>query len=55
MSGGSNAVQPRRLRRVMRVIAESGAAYTMAVFTTFIVSATGNNGLYPASDIVRGN
>jgi len=37
----------------MRVIAESGAAYTTCVLVTFAVSATNSNAMYPASDMVR--
>ncbi|KAJ3561423.1 hypothetical protein NP233_g10200 [Leucocoprinus birnbaumii] len=43
--------QPRRLRAVIRVIAESGAAYTLCVLVTFILAAIQSNALYPASDI----
>lgn len=48
-SGAMN--QPRHLRKVIRVIAESGAAYTACVFVTFIVSVTESNALYPTSDM----
>jgi len=41
--------QPR-LRKVIRVIAESGSAYTLMVFMTFVVSVCGSNALYPLSD-----
>ena len=44
--------QPR-LRTVIRVIAESGAAYTTMVFMTFVVSMFRSNALYPLSDAVR--
>lgn len=44
--------QPRHLRKVIRVIAESGAAYTTMVFITFLVSVTKSNALYPTSDMV---
>jgi len=37
----------------MRVIAESGAAYTACVLVTFIVSATRSNAMYPTADMVR--
>lgn len=46
-----HATQPRRLSQVIRVIAESGAAYTLTVLVTFILSAIQSNALYPASDI----
>jgi len=49
-SGAMN--QPRHLRKVIRVIAESGAAYTACVFVTFLVSVTESNALYPTSDMV---
>jgi len=45
--------RPRRLQKVMRVIAESGAAYTACVLVTFIVSATRSNAMYPTADMVR--
>ncbi|KAH8827174.1 hypothetical protein DL96DRAFT_1605787 [Flagelloscypha sp. PMI_526] len=38
------------LRRVIRVVAESGAAYTLLVFMTFVVSVCNSNALYPLSD-----
>jgi len=44
--------RPRRLQKVMRVIAESGAAYTACVLVTFIVSATRSNAMYPTADMV---
>jgi hypothetical protein len=43
--------QPR-LRQVIRVIAESGLAYTTLVFLTFVVSVCNSNALYPLSDAV---
>ncbi|KAF5347892.1 hypothetical protein D9756_010197 [Leucocoprinus leucothites] len=49
---GSMVHQPRHLRKVIRVIAESGAAYTTCVFVTFLVSVTQSNALYPTSDMV---
>jgi len=36
----------------MRVIAESGAAYTACVLVTFIVSVTRSNAMYPTADMV---
>jgi hypothetical protein len=48
----TTGTQPRYLRRVIRVIAESGAAYTVLVFITFVVSITRSNALYPVSDMV---
>ncbi|KAF9448967.1 hypothetical protein P691DRAFT_855964 [Macrolepiota fuliginosa MF-IS2] len=50
-SGPAMVHQPRHLRRVMRVIAESGAVYSMMVFTTFLVGVIRSNALYPASDM----
>ncbi|KAF7374543.1 hypothetical protein MSAN_00338900 [Mycena sanguinolenta] len=41
--------QPQ-LRKVIRVIAESGLAYSTLVFVTFVVSVCGSNALYPVSD-----
>lgn len=43
--------QPRYLQKVMRIIAESGAAYTLIVITTFLVDISGSNALYPTSDM----
>jgi hypothetical protein len=50
-SANSHNSQPR-LRQVIRVIAESGLAYTTLVFLTFIVSVCNSNALYPLSDAV---
>ncbi|KAF7348477.1 hypothetical protein MVEN_01365000 [Mycena venus] len=41
--------QPR-LRKVIRVVAESGLAYSTLVFMTFVVSVCNSNALYPMSD-----
>ncbi|KAF7378449.1 hypothetical protein MSAN_00271900 [Mycena sanguinolenta] len=38
------------LRKVIRVIAESGLAYSTLVFVTFVVSVCNSNTLYPVSD-----
>ncbi|KAJ7893252.1 hypothetical protein B0H13DRAFT_2037510 [Mycena leptocephala] len=43
------AYQPR-LRKVIRVVAESGLAYSTLVFLTFLVSVCNSNMLYPLSD-----
>ncbi|KAJ7915795.1 hypothetical protein B0H13DRAFT_1999469 [Mycena leptocephala] len=43
------AHQPR-LRKVIRVVAESGLAYSTLVFLTFVVSVCNSNTLYPLSD-----
>ncbi|KAF9448966.1 hypothetical protein P691DRAFT_703990 [Macrolepiota fuliginosa MF-IS2] len=43
--------QPRHLRRVMRVLAESGAFYSATAFTTFLVGVIRSNAVYPASDM----
>lgn len=48
----SSANQPRHLRKVIRVIAESGAAYTLMVFITAIVAVSQSNAVYPMSDMV---
>ncbi|KAJ3560834.1 hypothetical protein NP233_g10572 [Leucocoprinus birnbaumii] len=45
-----NYHQPRHLRQVIRVIAESGAAYTMTVFFAFVASVSHSNAIYPVSD-----
>ncbi len=52
MSRSGTMNQPRHLRKVIRVIGESGAAYTTMVFLTFLVSVTKSNALYPMSDMV---
>ncbi|KAJ7230226.1 hypothetical protein GGX14DRAFT_410176 [Mycena pura] len=41
--------QPR-LRKAIRVVAESGLAYSTLVFVTFVVSLCNSNTLYPVSD-----
>jgi hypothetical protein len=53
LNDGSDATtkQPRYLQKVMRIIAESGAAYTLTVIATFIVDLSGSNALYPTSDM----
>ncbi|KAJ7831553.1 hypothetical protein B0H13DRAFT_2113279, partial [Mycena leptocephala] len=43
------AYQPP-LRKVIRVVAESGLAYTTLVFLTYVVSLCNSNMLYPLSD-----
>ncbi|KAJ7802433.1 hypothetical protein B0H14DRAFT_2892387 [Mycena olivaceomarginata] len=43
-------VQQPRLRKVIRVVAESGLAYSTLVFLTFVVSVCNSNALYPLSD-----
>lgn len=43
--------QPRYPQKVMRIVAESGAAYTLMVIATFIVDISGSNALYPTSDM----
>ncbi|KAJ7915744.1 hypothetical protein B0H13DRAFT_1999391 [Mycena leptocephala] len=43
------AYQPP-LRKVIRVVAESGLAYTTLIFLTFVVSLCNSNMLYPLSD-----
>ncbi|KAJ7221852.1 hypothetical protein B0H12DRAFT_301649 [Mycena haematopus] len=43
------AHQPR-LNKVIRVVAESGLAYSTLVFMTFVVSVCNSNALYPLSD-----
>lgn len=40
------------LRKVIRVVAESGLAYSTLVFMTFVVSVCNSNALYPLSDAV---
>jgi hypothetical protein len=43
--------QPR-LRKVIRVVAESGAAYSTLVFMTFVVGMCNSNAIYPLADAV---
>jgi len=45
----ATAPQPR-LVKVIRVVAESGLAYSTLVFMTFVVSVCNSNALYPLSD-----
>lgn len=49
----SSAGGQPRLRKVIRTIAESGAAYTVLVFITFVVSTCNHLAIYPTSDAVR--
>lgn len=49
--GGSTSHCPHHLRKVIRVIAEFGAAYTLTVLATFIVNISQNNMMYPVSDM----
>ncbi|KAJ6522879.1 hypothetical protein B0H19DRAFT_1386553 [Mycena capillaripes] len=42
--------QPPRLSKVIRVVAESGLAYSTLVFMTFVASVCNSNTLYPLSD-----
>jgi len=46
----SAPVYQPRLRKVIRVVAESGLAYSTLVFLTFVVSVCNSNTLYPFSD-----
>jgi hypothetical protein len=48
----SAPVYQPRLRKVIRVVAESGLAYSTLVFLTFVVSVCNSNTLYPFSDAV---
>ncbi|KAJ6474927.1 hypothetical protein C8R45DRAFT_751870, partial [Mycena sanguinolenta] len=43
-------VYQSRLRKAIRIVAESGLAYSMLVFVTFVVSVCNSNTLYPVSD-----
>ncbi|KAJ6490927.1 hypothetical protein C8R45DRAFT_991162 [Mycena sanguinolenta] len=43
-------VYQSRLRKAIRIVAESGLAYSMLVFITFVVSVCNSNTLYPVSD-----
>jgi len=50
-TGSASApIRQPRLNKVIRVVAESGAAYSSLVFMTFIVSVCNSNALYPLSD-----
>ncbi|XP_006463024.1 hypothetical protein AGABI2DRAFT_179566 [Agaricus bisporus var. bisporus H97] len=52
LSHDGSIVSPfRPLPKVIRVVAESGAAYTLLVIITFIVSVSQNHALYPMSDM----
>ncbi|KAJ7339991.1 hypothetical protein DFH08DRAFT_625314, partial [Mycena albidolilacea] len=44
-------VQQPRLRKVIRVVAESGLAYTTLLLMTFVLSVCNSNALYPISDV----
>jgi hypothetical protein len=55
LHSGSEMWQPSHLRKVIRVIAESGAAYTAMTLLTFFVGISKSNALYPTSDMVRKN
>ncbi|KAJ7709453.1 hypothetical protein B0H17DRAFT_915723 [Mycena rosella] len=44
--------QPSRLRKVMRIIIESGLMYTVAAFITVMAYITNSNSTYPTSDVV---
>ncbi|KAJ6576670.1 hypothetical protein DFH09DRAFT_1149970 [Mycena vulgaris] len=47
----SSIIVPRtQLHKVIRVVAESGLAYSTLVFMTFVVSVCNSNALYPLSD-----
>jgi hypothetical protein len=52
LRGGSDVRQPSHLRKIIRVIAESGTAYTTMVLITFFVAISKSNALYPTSDMV---
>ena len=41
-----------RLRKAIRIVAESGLAYSTLVFVTFVVSVCNSNTLYPVADAV---
>ncbi|KAJ6490912.1 hypothetical protein C8R45DRAFT_991110, partial [Mycena sanguinolenta] len=43
-------VYQSRLRKAIRIVAESGLAYSTLVFVTFVVSVCNSNTLYPVSD-----
>ncbi|KAF7328336.1 Ubiquitin carboxyl-terminal hydrolase [Mycena venus] len=44
---------PTRLRRVMRIILESGLMYTVVALVTFITLITGSNSVYGTSDMSK--
>jgi hypothetical protein len=46
-------VQQPRLHKVIRVVAESGLAYTTLLLMTFVLSLCSSNALYPLSDVVN--
>jgi hypothetical protein len=49
---GSVVRPPSHLRKVIRVIAESGTAYTAMVLITFFVAISKSNALYVTADMV---
>ncbi|EKM79155.1 hypothetical protein AGABI1DRAFT_113763 [Agaricus bisporus var. burnettii JB137-S8] len=51
LRNGFTARPPSHLRKVIRVIAESGAAYTTMVLITFFVAVSRSNALYPTSNM----
>jgi hypothetical protein len=55
LGSGSGMRQHSRLGKVIRVIAESGTAYTTMILVTFFVGLSKSNAIYPTSDIVSKN
>ncbi|KAJ6586261.1 hypothetical protein DFH09DRAFT_1431952 [Mycena vulgaris] len=47
----SNQYRPSRLRKVMRIIVESGLMYTVVAFITFITYIVNSNSSYGVSDV----
>ncbi|KAJ6524210.1 hypothetical protein B0H19DRAFT_1043030 [Mycena capillaripes] len=47
----SAPIHQPQLRKVIRVIAESGLAYSTLVFLTFVVDICNSNTIYPVSDV----
>ncbi|KAJ7983269.1 hypothetical protein DFH06DRAFT_1081455 [Mycena polygramma] len=50
-SNSSGNKAPSRLRRVMRIILESGLMYTVTAIVTFITFISGSNSAYATSDV----
>ncbi|KAF8197778.1 hypothetical protein K438DRAFT_1473257, partial [Mycena galopus ATCC 62051] len=48
----SAPVHQPQLRKVIRVVGESGLAYSTLVFLTFVVDMCNSNTLYPVADVV---
>lgn len=52
MKAGGVTVHPHRLSKVMRIILDSGAIYTICVIVFFGTTLAGSNAQYGVSDVV---